>query len=537
MSSFSIYFLISTLLIIINGLFLLVLFRKGTGDHLKSLKIYFILATTWIILELLVFFSSNNQWVLFWNLLLYPVKFFSITVLIIFILKFVGKQISRPGLIFLLGFSGLFSLLHLINQWPHLSHLNFFYLDLTDIVILDRTFGVGFLSMICLFILMVLYALMQTFQYRTLSPKVFIVQMKILIYSTLSFLMLALAQSIGLIPVVFLQSPIAIMIPGYVFMILSMRYNTLNMIPFSRSKVIEDINDALLTISRQGIVLDMNQHMISIVNQPWRKMIGLPLTEAFPQLQEKLSEIRENNQTNAKSTILPNHRRFLFKHNMNHYDTCCYEQPDTYLIVLHDISSLIQTFQATNQLAKHDSLTGINNRRHIESSIKKWLTWDPPQEIPYCFVIFDIDHLKQFNDQFGHQQGDQVIKEISRIFETTIRTTDLFGRFGGDEFIVLLTDITEEQAKHILERTRKMIQEHPFATDTGTQFFSTISMGAICTSSYDTVSYDDLFRMADEALYKAKEKGRNRICMRRRLSIPETPDSNETNKSNLFQVP
>ena len=387
--------------------------------------------------------------------------------------------------------------------------------------------------MISFFILVILYALMQTFHFHRLSYKVFNVQLKILTYSTLSFLLLVLAQSAGIIPIVQLKAPIGALIPGYVFMIFALVYNTLNMIPFSRSNIIEDINDALLTISRQGTVLDMNQQMISIIKQPWRKMMGLPLDEAFPPLQNKLMEIRETAQTGSGSSILPAHRRFLFKYNTRHYDTCCYEQPDTYLIVLHDISSLIQSFQVTNQLAKHDSLTGINNRRHIESSIKKWLAWDHPQEIPYCFVIFDIDHLKQFNDQFGHQQGDQVIKQISKIFETTIRTTDLFGRFGGDEFIVFLTDITEEQAKHILERTRKMIQQHPFETDNGSQFFSTISMGAITTSSYDMLSYDDLFRMADEALYKAKEKGRNRICLRRHLSIPEKPDPDKISKSDL----
>lgn len=481
-----------------------------------------------------MFFSSEKRWVFFWNLLLYPVEIFSITVLILFILKFVSKQISKTGLIFLLGVSGLVSLHHLIDQWHYLSYQNFFYLDLTGFVILDRTFGTGFVSMICLFILIILYALLQTFQYRPLSPKVFVLQMKILIYSTFSFLLLALAQSARLIPIFFLQAPVTIMIPGYVFMILALVYNTLNMIPFSRSKVIENINDALLTISRQGFVLDMNQHMTAIVNKPWRKMAGLPLIEAFPPLQKKLIEIRKTVQTGGKSSTLPTHRRFLFKYNTRHYDTCCYEQTDTYLIVLHDISSLIQSFQVTNQLAKHDPLTGINNRRHIESSIKKWLAWDHPQEIPYCFVIFDIDHLKQFNDQFGHQLGDQVIKQISKIFETTIRVTDLFGRFGGDEFIVFLSDITEEQAHQILDRTRKKIQEYPFSTNNGARFFSTVSMGAICTSSRDMLTYDNLFRMADEALYSAKEKGRNQICMRRHLYVPEIPDPDEINKPELY---
>ena len=123
-------------------------------------------------------------------------------------------------------------------------------------------------------------------------------------------------------------------------------------------------------------------------------------------------------------------------------------------------------------------------------------------------MMLDIDHFKKINDTYGHLAGDFVLKEIAKIIKDSIRKSDICGRFGGEEFVIVLPNTKLSGAMKLAERIRETIQNHTFDFN-GKKINVTVSIGITSVGVND--SYESLISRADEALYEAKEKGRNRI--------------------------
>lgn len=127
-------------------------------------------------------------------------------------------------------------------------------------------------------------------------------------------------------------------------------------------------------------------------------------------------------------------------------------------------------------------------------------------ESPLGILMIDIDFFKKVNDTFGHTKGDLVLREISGLVQSSIRSYDILGRYGGEEFVVLMPDIDCENAKHVAERIRLEIEGHEFE-GVGRV---TVSVGLAQYTSPESI--ESLIDRADQALYVAKETGRNRVC-------------------------
>jgi diguanylate cyclase (GGDEF)-like protein len=124
-------------------------------------------------------------------------------------------------------------------------------------------------------------------------------------------------------------------------------------------------------------------------------------------------------------------------------------------------------------------------------------------------LILDIDHFKQVNDRFGHQAGDEVLYQLAGMTVNTIRSTDLLGRYGGEEFILILPEAGFDSAWRVADRLRQKIEAHNFTFDQNT-INITISVGLSSLESPDT-DLEDLISRADRSLYAAKDAGRNRV--------------------------
>ncbi|MCM3131658.1 sensor domain-containing diguanylate cyclase [Paenibacillus polysaccharolyticus] len=161
----------------------------------------------------------------------------------------------------------------------------------------------------------------------------------------------------------------------------------------------------------------------------------------------------------------------------------------------------------TDQLvydARTDVLTGLNNRRTFEEVIQAW-THD---ENPFAIIVLDIDRFKLINDTYGHSTGDEVLKQIAKLIQMSVRPEDVCFRFGGEEFVVLLRDHDSKKAYEIAERIRISVEESILAVDRTV----TISAG-IAEFPMHSRSETELFHLADNALYLAKEEGRNRTVI------------------------
>ena len=161
-------------------------------------------------------------------------------------------------------------------------------------------------------------------------------------------------------------------------------------------------------------------------------------------------------------------------------------------------------------IASHDMMTGIYNRRKFFSSASK--KFDASRQNIYA-VMLDIDKFKSVNDNYGHSIGDDVIKLISKTISEHIEDDSIFGRIGGEEFAIICSCDSIENAIKKMEIIRELVDEQEVITDDGTVVKFTISLG-ISKATDEMKDLDELLKIADDALYKAKGTGRNRVIFR-----------------------
>jgi diguanylate cyclase (GGDEF)-like protein len=160
------------------------------------------------------------------------------------------------------------------------------------------------------------------------------------------------------------------------------------------------------------------------------------------------------------------------------------------------------------KVATTDALTGLMNRQAFDTLFSEHLDVALRSNTAFAAVLFDIDHFKKINDQHGHLAGDEVIKQVAAIAKQSIRSNDFIARWGGEEFIVLLKGCGLEEAKQVAEKIRRGIAAHDFVLGYSSASV-TISLGVSVHVGSETAG--NLFARADQALYLAKQKGRNRV--------------------------
>ena len=159
-------------------------------------------------------------------------------------------------------------------------------------------------------------------------------------------------------------------------------------------------------------------------------------------------------------------------------------------------------------LSSRDGLTGVYNRRYTMKVFEEKYSHNSEDKQISC-VIFDLDKFKSINDTYGHLVGDVVLKKVTKVVSENITSKDIFGRYGGDEFLLILLDKSKDEVDVILKSIRKNIHEMDLDID-GKIIKVTLSIGAVDLSS-DVHDTEDMMVLADLALYKAKETGRNRV--------------------------
>jgi diguanylate cyclase (GGDEF)-like protein len=169
-------------------------------------------------------------------------------------------------------------------------------------------------------------------------------------------------------------------------------------------------------------------------------------------------------------------------------------------------------FREVKIKADHDGLTRIHNRQSFDERITDELKRHQRYRHNLSILLFDLDHFKAVNDTYGHQAGDMVLKEVGGILEESCRDTDFAARFGGEEFVVILPQTSEDQAWVLAERLRGKIENRPFQY-ADKSFRVTASIGVATLTPGSLEKREDLIRKADQALYQAKSGGRNRVCV------------------------
>ena len=177
---------------------------------------------------------------------------------------------------------------------------------------------------------------------------------------------------------------------------------------------------------------------------------------------------------------------------------------------LKNVLAFHRSYSALEEKANHDGMTGLVNHRRFQEVLTEIIAGATPQS-PAAVLMVDIDHFKRYNDAFGHQQGDDLLREMAGVFTACVRADDIVARYGGEEFIIILPHTPAATALTVAQRLRETVAAHPFP---GRERMShgqiTVSVG-LATFPQDAADKNSLIAAADKALYAAKNAGRNKV--------------------------
>jgi diguanylate cyclase (GGDEF)-like protein len=164
------------------------------------------------------------------------------------------------------------------------------------------------------------------------------------------------------------------------------------------------------------------------------------------------------------------------------------------------------------RIARTDALTGVENRRRLEERLEEMLDSSLRSGQPFSIMMCDLDRFKAVNDTYGHQAGDAVLAQVAQLLRLKVRANDRVGRYGGEEFLVIFAGATISSVLTPAERLRRAVEAYPFDA-AGTMIHRTMSCGVASWPDPDTRDVRGLVRAADDALYQAKNNGRNCVVI------------------------
>lgn len=289
----------------------------------------------------------------------------------------------------------------------------------------------------------------------------------------------------------------------------------------------------------QSVVMELDEDLhICYLNRTWETLMGYPVEDSvgrsiedftsaedahqFANFKEKITAAIHENKSSAEIELClrdVNNQKIWTQLKISRSTRS--EQFSTLTICLDNITERRKSQEQLKYLAMHDSLTGLNNRHYFESTLEQLSRDSSRSKRQHGLVYLDLDHFKVINDTFGHQKGDEVLREMSAMLSRRIRKPDILCRLGGDEFAVLLRNVTAEGAQDFAREIQKTIGEFSFQLqeqriNLGCSIGVTLIDGSAHTA-------EEHFMRADIALYVAKGRGRNLI----HLYDPKDNESDE----------
>lgn len=182
-------------------------------------------------------------------------------------------------------------------------------------------------------------------------------------------------------------------------------------------------------------------------------------------------------------------------------------------VLVNDVARGMENYilySELRRLATTDALTGIYNRRYLIEAMRREHERSKRYQKSYALVMADLDHFKEVNDQYGHAAGDEALKVFGRILKNYSRITDVVGRYGGEEFLVIIPEGTMTSSAAFAERIRKTLEQTVITSPVGVRFRITASFG-VCSYPHHGKTPEKLLKKVDDFLYQAKKRGRNRV--------------------------
>jgi diguanylate cyclase (GGDEF)-like protein/PAS domain S-box-containing protein len=333
-------------------------------------------------------------------------------------------------------------------------------------------------------------------------------------------------------------APLIFGLSGIIFVFAILRTHFMDVIPVARSYLIETMHDGVLVLDVQYRIVDINPAMERFLSGKASSYLGKNAYELLKPWMTKTNLLVDKDETRSEVTVPLDPSRYLDLSVTPLYDRS--QILSGHLMVFRDITDRKQVEKrlryVNDRLQAHlieigllqsklreqairDPLTDLFNRRYLEETLDRELSRAAREEYPICIIMIDLDHFKRINDTYGHEAGDLVLKAIADVLAEQSRRGDFACRYGGEEFVIVMPNVRLETAYERAESLRQSLTllRVPY------EYYSlsvTISMGIACFPE-NGQTREMILRAADQALYAAKDAGRDHILSYNQLQHSE----------------
>jgi diguanylate cyclase (GGDEF)-like protein len=288
------------------------------------------------------------------------------------------------------------------------------------------------------------------------------------------------------------------------------RYDMFDAAPIAAMMAMDTISEAFILLDRDLSCLSTNKPALAIF--PWLDDLdrgkSVYLSTGWP---KELSVEAITGGGSSVDFVLPGDSEHFYRASINRADTVQRRhRRELWSVLIQDITESENFVKRLEEAAYTDTLTGLYNRRHFADIATPFVERAQRLSLPYYVIIADLDFFKCVNDEHGHLAGDAVLRNTARLMKNAVRSYDILARWGGEEFILLITDPDEENVVALAERIRQSLESSE-CEYMGKKLKITISLGIAKNS--DDCDMTELVRRADDALYTSKQTGRNRVTM------------------------
>lgn len=311
--------------------------------------------------------------------------------------------------------------------------------------------------------------------------------------------------------------PLGISLAGSALVWGLLRFGEETVVPVARNIVVEEMEDAVVVLDRKGRMVDVNRSARERLDLRLLGLVPVALGATWSSVKQRLGV---PGMPVSERLELPVAGGALHTFEMSVTLLGPQGGQDRTVLVLRDITRQVEMERELNrakatleQLANTDELTGLANRRHLMQKLAVEVDRAHRYHRPLSLIVLDLDHFKRVNDTYGHAVGDDVLRSAAQAMTRISRDLDLPGRMGGEEFAVILPETDGEGARTVADRMRLEIGRSLHEPEGEEPFRVTASLGVATLLPGSELEGEELLQAADEALYRAKEMGRNRVAL------------------------
>lgn len=395
--------------------------------------------------------------------------------------------------------------LRLTNDYHHLYFATVDFVYRGDKLLLNRTYGPWMFVQSFHSMLMIIITLGLFLAYFVKNREQKVGKVRLIVIASImatAGLLLSYFKPFG-----FIIDYMAICLPLTCLMVVIAiwKYDFLAAKALARSKAFESNRDAILLVSQQNKIIDYNKMASQLLGELGITLVEGDLDTVFKSAPAFVDSLKSGTDSTLKWGAEPSER--IYEISTRSIDSNHLSQG--WIKTICDVTEAYEWNKRLKQLAMMDELSGLNNRRAFMQKGESIIQEVTQNNASLHLLMMDLDHFKNINDQFGHLNGDRVINHMGAALKTNYSANSLIARLGGEEFAVLLTGFSDAEIKEKTTRFLAEFSKHTYH-DQDKTFHVTVSIG-IAKKKEPSQTLNELIHMADKALYRAKDYGRNRV--------------------------